>query len=362
MNRECWTEMDLYWFQGGDLQGKVGDLFDRLTPLWARNPEARKGLTLCAGWLFDSVLYWNGDLDDVIATCQAPTYEPWTYGRAAKLVRMLKDEAKARRLADFHVGLILLGGKTMAYNAEATCEGWSGRTEETKERAHYNIEGKWFYEHPEVDWDRYGVPYFGSVVNVAEGEAVCEEASPTFGRYFADKLCDLFQRTGFDAVVLRDGVFTRAYCRGNRARYMEPRLADELNQSFVDLFARMKRQMPELVIIGYDSGTSSMEEWRSHGFDLEKVAKSGHLDLWITQTWASAWQDYWPAHGMGYTFQLANVLVNLAMLADTPCNHMFLIETFDAWEPWDSVHQYPSKVAWEIWAYSHAAGFGSGGE
>jgi len=43
------------------------------------------------------------------------------------------------------------------------------------------------------------------------------------------------------------------------------------------------------------------------------------------------------------------------MIADTPCKHMFLIETFDAWEPWDSIHQYPSKVGREICAYSHAA-------
>ena len=100
-----------------------------------------------------------------------------------------------------------------------------------------------------------------------------------------------------------------------------------------------------------------MEEWCSNGFDLELVARSGHLDLWITQTWASAWQDYWTCHSQGYTFQLANVLAHLAMLADTLCKHLFLIEMFDVWEPWDSIHQYPSKVIWEIWAYSHAAAF-----
>ena len=81
MNKECWTEMDLYWFQGGAVDDKVRELFDRLTPLWTREPDARKGLTICAGWLYDSVLYWNGRLEDPIATCQAPTYEVWTYLR-----------------------------------------------------------------------------------------------------------------------------------------------------------------------------------------------------------------------------------------------------------------------------------------
>ncbi len=355
MNKECWTEMDLYWFQGGAVDDKVRELFDRLTPLWTREPDARKGLTICAGWLYDSVLYWNGRLEDPIAACQAPTYEVWTYLRLKQLITAIKHEASIRGVSGFHTGLILLGGETMAYNADMTCEGWSGRTEEVKEKAHYNIEGKWFYAHPEIDRKRYGVFYFGSKVNVPEDEAVCRLKEPTFGAYFADKLCDMSEKTGLDAVVFRDSVFTPAYVRGNGKRYMEPEFSEALNQSFIDLFARIKSQMPGFIIIGYDSGTSSMEEWRSHGFDLEKVAGSGYLDLWITQTWASAWQDYWPAHSMGYTFQLSNVLVNLAMLADTPCRHMFLIETFDAWEPWDSIHQYPSKVAWEIWAYSHAA-------
>ncbi len=347
--------MDLYWFQGGSADSKVKELFDRLTPLWIREPDARKGLSLCIGWLYDAVLYWNGRLEDQIATCQAPTYEAWTYRRVKELVGSIKQEACRRKVSDFHVGLILLGGETMAYNADMSCEGWSGRTEEVREKAHYNIRGKWFYEHPEVDRARYGTFYFGSDVKAPEDEAVCQVKGPTFGEYFADKLCDMCKNTGFDAVILRDSVFTPAYVRGNRKRYMEPENSAALNKSFISLFARIKALIPGFIIIGYDSGTSSMEEWRSHGFDLEQVANSGYLDLWITQTWASAWQDYWPAHSMGYTFQLSNLLVNLAMLAKSPCRHMFLIETFDAWEPWDSIHQYPSKVAWEIWAYSHAA-------
>ncbi len=355
MNSECWTEIDLYWFQGGEAGEKITELFDRLTPFWTRNPNARKGLSVCVGWLFDSVLYWNGKPEDIIATCQAPTYEAWSYMKLKELFDAVKREALRRNIGNFHIGLMLLGGITMTYDAENTCEGWSGRTEEVKERAHYNIEGKWFYEHPEVDFARYGTPYFGSKVRIPEEETVCNLKEPTFGEYFADKLCGMCAYTGFDAVILRDAVFSPAYIRGKSSRYMKPEYRDDLNDSFIKLFARIKSYLPEFIIIGYSSGTSSVEEWRSHGFDLEKVAGSGYLDLWITQTWASAWQDYWPAHSMGYTFQLSNLLVNLAMLAKTSCGHMFLTETFDAWEPWDSVRQYPSKVAWEIWAYSHAA-------
>lgn len=355
MKDERWLEMDIYWFQGGVLETKVRELFERVEPLWQGAPDARHGITLCVGWLYDSVMYWNGHLDALIPTCQPPTYEAWTYRRLRDLVSALKREAERRGIANFHVGLIILGGSTMAYSVDATCQGWGGRTEERAEKAHYNVHGRWFREHPEIDGATYGVFSYASKVNVPADEAVCRLPHPTFGEYFADKLCDMARHVGFNAVVLRDAIFSPAYVRGNRRRYMDPQARDRLNDSFISTFARIKAQLPEFVIIGYSSGTSSVEEWRSHGFDLERVAKSGYLDVWITQTWASAWQDYWPAHSMGYTFQLSNVLVNLAMLADTPCKHVFLVETFDAWEPWDSIHQYPSKVAWEIWAYSHAS-------
>ncbi len=355
MNRACFLEIDLYWFQGGAPGDRIRQLFDRLAPLWNRDPSARKGLALCVGWLFDSVLYWNGDPDGVIATCQPPTYEPWTYARLGTLVGEIRQEAGRRSLADFHVALILLGGETMEYDADATCEGWSGRTEERTERAHYNIRGRWFPEHPEIDRSRFGTLDFGSRVRVPVGEQTCTSPEPTLSEYFTSKFAGFRQVTGFDTIVFRDGVFMPAYRRGNRDRYMDPETARAHTDSLVDLLTRLKTAMPDIVLIGYDSGTSSMEEWRSHGFDLERTAASGCLDLWITQTWASAWQDYWPAHSMGYTFQLANLLVDLAMLAGTPCRSLFLIETFDAWEPWDSIHQYPGKVDWEIWAYSHAA-------
>ena len=360
MNNECWLEMDLYWFQGDEPADKARELFDRLEPMWRRSPSARKGLVLCVGWLFDAVLYWNGRPDDVIATCQAPTYEPWTYRRLGDLVATLRNEARSRYLDDFHVGIGLLGGATMDFPEDA-CAGWSGRTENERDKVHYNIKGRWFPEHPEVKDPRFGPYFFGAPVAVTEGEQVCKAASPTYGDYFADKFCSMAAVTGLDALLLRDCVFAPAYVRKDAHRTMPAADAQAFTQSFIDLFARLKAARPGLVIIGYDSGTAAMEEWRAHGFDLERVARAGNLDLWITQTWASAWQDYWPARSMGFTFQLSRVLVNLAMLAGTPCRHMFLIETFDAWEPWDSIHQYPSKVAWEVWAYSHAAVLGPEG-
>jgi len=355
MDNECWLEMDLYWFQGGSAEEQVAKLFDRLTPLWSRNPAARKGLSICVGWLFDMVLYWNGDASQVIPCCQPPTYEAWTYERLNKLIAKIKIEAGKRGHDDFHVALLLMGIETQSF-PESACEGWSGRTELQDDKVIYDIEGRWFPEHQEVYDSRFDKFFFGAPVNVPADEKISCSTRPTFGQYFADKLVSAMEATGFDSVVLRDHIFTPAYIRGSRkGRYMAQESREAWTTSIITTLARIKAHRPDFIVIGYSSGTSSVEEWRSHGFDLESVAESGCLDLWITQTWASAWGDYWPAHSMGYTFQLANALVHQAMLAKTPCKHMFLVETFDAWEPWDSIHQYPSKVMWEIWAYSHAS-------
>jgi len=362
MKDECWLEMDIYWFQGKPLQEKITALFDRITPLWAQEPNARKGLSLCAGWLFDSVLYWNGKLDDPIVCCQAPLYEQWTYRRLKQLITALKQEADRRELHHFHVALMLMGTPSNALDEEASCGGWLGRTDSKRDRHHYSIAGKWFPEHPEITDSQFGAFDFGLPVRVPENEAVCHREKPTFGEYMADKLCGLSEHVGVDGLVFRDRIFTPAYVRGSSKRYRGQQETDYWTGTFLRLFEVIKQQRPSFLVIGYDSGTSSIEEWRSHGFDLERVAMSGNLDLWISQTWASAWQDYWPMHAMGYTFQLTNVLVDLAMLAHTPCKHLVLFETFDAWEPWDTIHEFPHKLTWEIWAYSHAAVIKPGGE
>ncbi|MCX7018411.1 MAG: hypothetical protein WCK47_08430 [bacterium] len=352
MLNERWVEIDLYWFQGAPTPERVAQFFDRIGPVLAMEPDRRCGVSLCVGWLFDSVLYWNGDPEAVISCCQAPTYEPWTYARLRGFVAALKTEAAARGLANFHVALALMGIETQSFD---DCEGWSGRTDQVEETAQYNITGKWFFEHREVFDPRFDLFFFGAPVRVPDDEKVFDGSEAEFGAYFAAKLCSLARATGLGAVVLRDHIFTRAYVRGNsHGRYATPEDRDAWTGAIIRMLATIRERMPELIVIGYSSGTSSMEEWRSHGFDLERVARAGGLDLWITQTWASAWQDYWPAHSMGFTFQLANLQANLAMLADTSCRNLFLVETFDAWEPWDSVHQYPAKVAWEIWAYSHS--------
>ncbi len=118
---------------------------------------------------------------------------------------------------------------------------------------------------------------------------------------------------------------------------------------------------PNALVIGYSNGASAVSDWRSNCVDLESIAKEGYMDAFIDQTWAGAWNEvgirdntFWNAPTLGWTYQLAYMLVHSAILADTHVRHYHLVETFDAWESWDVIHTAPEKLKWGIWAYSHA--------
>lgn len=131
------------------------------------------------------MLYYNSDVNAVIPTCQKPTYEPWTYKQFGKLVCKIKQEVANRGIDNFKVVLQFIGGATMYYNAENTCEGWVGRTEENNEKANYNIKGKWLIEHTEIDAATYNCYYLGSKINVPADKKILKEENSFFWKYFA---------------------------------------------------------------------------------------------------------------------------------------------------------------------------------
>ncbi len=356
MFRESWLEADLYWFQGAAASTKAVELFDRLGPLWAREEAARKGLMLCVGWLMDSALCFNGNLDEPIACCNGPKYEMWTYRRLKELVTAICTEADRRGLHPFHVGIMYYGSQNMMVTDALDHN--RGRTGREEDIYTYSIQGQWFAQHPEVRDARFqhNTFWYGAPVSVPEEEAVAPEHGQTFGVYFARKVAAMTQAVGLSAVIFRDyalhGGGRTADAAGNR--FMDPEIADLWNDGVVQMLTTLKHMRPEIVTVGYSGYYSGMETRRSMGFDLERIARSGALDLWVTQTWCSAFQDFWRADTLGYTPGIMNVLSDMVMLSGTPTGHLFLIEGLDAWEPFESILDFPDKLAWMTWAMSHA--------
>lgn len=224
----------------------------------------------------------------------------------------------------------------------------------------------WRAEHPEA-WVK-GIEIYGSLIPGASLDsdrrryAAFPHGVPQgipFYRFFAHQWGALSKAVGINALVLRDGMW-------GQVEYSEtgpygtcgssnPADMSRWSNWTSSLIRETKQANPQCLVIGYSTAASAVSEWRLDGFDLEQIAKEGFLDAWIDQSWGAVWGENESNYQLGCTFQLAYILLHAAQLAHTPVRHYVLIATWDAWEPWDTIHAVPYKMQWEIWAYTHAA-------
>ncbi len=386
IDADRWLEIDLYWFDKADIDGSAVAFWERFAPL-LEGVDGWKGVIVNAGWLVDHVLGWDGDLSknipfpdglvrdkffsdtspllgtiedrkqqwhdrfDSRADHDDESYPDWTYADLAMVAESLRQVgARQFGVSELRVGTFVIG-----WNSIYQCEfsAWSQRHPEA------------FFKGPWVD-QLLNVPallsadstkYAAFPQGIAEGTPLTE----FFGRQWGA----LSRNLGLDAIVLRDsmigqGIYERVGPWGQAAPE-DPAEIEKWSAATADLVRQTKLAAPDALVIGYSNAASAVADWRVNCIDLESIAKEGHLDAWIDQTWAGAWNEvgqrediFWNLPLQGWTNQLGFVLLRAAALAGTKTRHYVLTETFDAWESWDIIHTAQSRLTWGIWAYLHA--------
>jgi len=382
MKTDRWVEIDLYWFEHNAMEKSVTQFWDRFYPLM-EGVTGWKGVILNVGWTSDYILEWHGDMNEAIKLPKSMTkwpwfkdegqfegntieqiklwknrfskadsasvinYETWTYADLKKLSLLIKNIAyKKYKLYDLKVGTFVLGFESI-YDGDKTV---------------------FAKTHPNVFLNNApNLPALLSADSVKYGAfPIGIKDQTSFTEFFGKQWGDLSKSVNLDVLILRDsylgvGIYNRTGPYGKTAP-ADPVKVKIWSDATSDLVKQTKISNPKALVIGYSNAASAVADWRVNCFDLESIANEGYLDGWIDQTWAGAWNevgqrpgDFWNYPILGWTYQLSNMLVHAAVLANSKVHHYFLTETFDAWESWDIIHNAPNRLKWGIWAFSHAA-------
>ncbi|MCC7446111.1 MAG: hypothetical protein IT324_01780 [Anaerolineae bacterium] len=366
LHGDRWIEMDLIWFDPArPLDTQIDELLTRLAPLW-RSTSGIHGLCFNVGWLIDLVTEWTGQSEQKLPLRSQRTaaWAACTYTHLRDFFARLREGAARHGLADLQIGVLFVGWAHVVWPPDIKI---------------YDFQSDWYARHPEL----YGGPntIIGMPdlwpVNRLHADQYPYAAFPNglsadtyFPAYFAAQWGHLSRFLGINVLHLRDGMTgPLVYTRVGPFGASIPDDADwqAWTQAVTDLYRMIKTANPATFLIGYSSAISATAEWRVGGVDLEALVVDGAIDAWVDQTWGGAWQDWWHQLWKGWTFQLGNLLGHRAQIeagnikrlqnqpGASPCRHYNLIETWDGWEPWDTLHQVPDKLRWAMWAYSHAS-------
>jgi hypothetical protein len=360
-----WLEMDLTWFnptQG--MPPQMDTLLARVAPL-LQAVEGERGIFFNVGWLIDLVTEWTGNPQQKIPTRSRRTalWARQTYADLAAFIRQMKRQAEDYGIGDLQIGILFVDWANVVWPPELKI---------------YDFESDWYGRHPELYAPAksfIGMPDLHPI-NRLKADTYPYATSPKglaansyFPDFFGKQWSHLADFLGCDAVHLRDGftgpmIYTRNGPYGTSAP-ADTKRVEQFSRVVRDLFKAVKTANPAKKVFGYSSAISPVADWRVGCVDFETLVADGYLDAWVEQTWGGAWQDWWHQLWKGWTFQMANLLTRGVMIAranqqraaqgNVPCKFYNLIETWDGWEPWDTLHQVPHKLRWGIWAFTHAA-------
>ena len=356
-----WLEMDLTWFNPTiDLDSQIETLLNRIAPLLT-SIEGDYGIFFNVGWLIDLVTEWTGSPEQKIPTRSRRTalWASQPYQQLAAFIQKMRSHATRHNLPDLKIGVLFVDWAHVVWPPELKI---------------YDFDSDWYARHPELYEPAksfIGMPDLYPINRLHADDYPYATApdgmkeNTYFPDFFGAQWGHLANFLNLDAIHLRDGftgpmIYTRNGPYGTTAP-QNPQVIADFSQSVRDLFKAVKQANPEKLVFGYSSAISPVADWRAGCVDFETLVADGYIDGWIEQTWGGAWQDWWHQLWKGWTFQTANLLTRGAMIAraneqrEKPCKFYNLIETWDGWEPWDTLHQVPHKLRWGIWAFSHAA-------
>lgn len=357
------VEVDLDWFGSAD-DATAEEFVGRVAPLLAGHRELR-GIVLNAGFLVDILTEFDGD-PDMSLPMRSQRCRRWaarSYRDLAELVAQLRAAADRYGLGEVRIGVFVAGVGRVVTGSDI-----------------YDLHSDWCDRHPELypfdlsplpgpDLDPR-VPMRGDRHRYASRRDGIAEGT-SFGRFLADQWAAVAEVCDLDAVHLRDGfwgpmLYTRRGPDGVTAS-ADPEENAGWTAAVAELFAAVKQARPDALVLAYTSGIGATAEWRCGCVDSETVLAAGGVDVLVDQTWGGAWQDWWDDLWKGWTNQHANLLSHAVAVRgaerrrrrsglDRPrIRHYKLIETWDGWEPFDTVHLVPGKLRWAMWAWSHAA-------
>ncbi|WP_116996765.1 hypothetical protein [Desertimonas flava] len=351
-----YVEIDLDWFEphGSAQQATVAEFVERTAPLW-RGRRGECGVILNPAFLVDVVTEFGGELDQRLPMRTA-RYVRWrdaTYADLGRLAADLRAEATRAGVPGLRVGLFVAGVGRVITGSDI-----------------YDLESDWCDRHPELypfDLSPLPGPDLDPRVPLrADGHRYAAfpegiDEGTRFADVLAAQWAAVAEACGLDVIHLRDGFWgPMLYTR--RGPYgVTPSTDPAENESWTiavrDLFAAVKRARPTAMVMAYTSGIGATAEWRSGCIDTAEVLRGGGVDVLIDQTWGGAWQDWWDDWWKGWTNQHTNLLSHGVAVrrSGRPVRHYKLIETWDGWEPFDTVHDVPGKLRWAMWAWSHAA-------
>lgn len=368
---ERWLEIDLDWFGSPPWEHRVGEFVDRIGPL-VEKAETGRGVCFNVGWLVDVVTEWTGHPDQRLPL-RSRRYARWadlSYDDLGRLFRLVRQRADGAGIPDLKLGILVAGlGQVVAPPDTG---------------AIYDLYSAWHDRHPELyplDVSPLPGPDLDPRVPLREDDYPYASrpdgirAGEPFPEFFGAQWGAVARFLELDLIHFRDGflgpmLYTRLGPYGPTA-HPDPEENWSWTEAVRRLFRSAKEAHPTGLVMAYSSGISGIAEWLTGCVDLEAIVADGALDIFVDQTWGGAWQDWWDDLWKGWTFQHAYLLghgaqirggnARRAELGRTPCRHYKLIETWDGWEPWDTLHDVPGKLAWACWAFSHAAVLGPDG-